>query len=110
MAMARQRYDVRTHDAKGARMSEADTPPAGSPEEAPKNEPMKVVLSGVEISEDTRSLNVAITDIDMPFLSMVGFMVKWAFATIPAIIIIYLLVTVVGAVFGGIFGGLMMGR
>jgi hypothetical protein len=76
----------------------------------PEHETAKVVLSGVSVDEETRSLNVAITDIDMPFMSMVGFMVKWAFATIPAIIIIYLLVTVVGAVFGGIFGGLMIGR
>lgn len=31
---------------------------------------------------------VVVTDIDMKFASMVGFMVKWAIATIPALIIL----------------------
>lgn len=34
---------------------------------------------------------VVITDIKMPFFSMVTFMVKWAIAAIPAIIILALL-------------------
>jgi hypothetical protein len=32
--------------------------------------------------------SVRVVDIEMPFSSMVGFMVKWAFATIPAVIVI----------------------
>ena len=32
---------------------------------------------------------VTVVDIDMPFLSMVGFMVKWAIATIPAFIVLF---------------------
>jgi len=32
--------------------------------------------------------NVVITDIQMPFGSMVTFMVKWAIATIPALLIL----------------------
>jgi hypothetical protein len=32
--------------------------------------------------------NVAVTDIHMPFVSMVIFMVKWAVASIPALIIL----------------------
>ena len=35
---------------------------------------------------------VVVIDIQMNFWSMVGFMVKWAFATIPAILIIMLIV------------------
>ena len=31
---------------------------------------------------------VVVTDFNMPFLSMVGFMIKWALAAIPAIIIL----------------------
>jgi hypothetical protein len=31
---------------------------------------------------------VVVTDIDMPFLSMVTFMVKWALASIPAFLIL----------------------
>lgn len=45
---------------------------------------------------------VVITDIKMPFISMVVFMVKWAIAAIPAIIIL----SVLGAVLAGILGGL----
>ena len=49
---------------------------------------------------------VTIVDIKMPFMSIVTFMVKWAFATIPAIIIIWVLIMILGAVFGGIGAGL----
>jgi hypothetical protein len=41
---------------------------------------------------------VIVTDVDMPFMSMVTFMVKWAIASIPAFIIL----AVIGAVVGGI--------
>jgi hypothetical protein len=34
------------------------------------------------------SQKVIVTDIHMPFASMVGFMVKWALASIPAMIIL----------------------
>ncbi len=44
---------------------------------------------------------VVITDIKMPFWSMVVFMVKWAIAAIPAFIILAIL----GAVIVGFFGG-----
>ena len=44
---------------------------------------------------------VVITDIKMPFWSMVGFMVKWALAAIPAIIILWLLGAIIlGAISG----------
>lgn len=35
-----------------------------------------------------RPMRVRVVDIDMPFWSMTGFMVKWAIATIPAILLI----------------------
>ncbi|MDC0407265.1 hypothetical protein OAM82_01275 [Candidatus Thioglobus sp.] len=44
---------------------------------------------------------VEVTDIKMPFFSMVWFMVKWAVASIPAIIILWLLFML----FGGLMGG-----
>jgi hypothetical protein len=37
---------------------------------------------------ETDSQNVIITDIKMPFFSMVMFMIKWVFAIIPAAIIL----------------------
>ena len=45
---------------------------------------------------------VVITDIKMPFWSMVGFMVKWAIAAIPAFIILVAL----GVVAVGVLSGL----
>ena len=47
---------------------------------------------------------VQVTDINMPFFSMVWFMVKWVIASIPAIIILWLLIIA----FGGIVTGLGM--
>lgn len=44
---------------------------------------------------------VVITDIKMPFMSMVVFMVKWAIAAIPAI---FILVTL-GAIVSGLMSG-----
>jgi hypothetical protein len=44
--------------------------------------------------------HVIVTDIRMPFESLVAFMVKWAIASIPALIILFLL----GVVMVGIFG------
>ena len=51
---------------------------------------------------------VIVTDVKMPFLSMVVFMVKWAIASIPAIIILTVLATIVMGVMGRMMGG--MGR
>jgi hypothetical protein len=47
---------------------------------------------------------VTVVDIKMPFLSMVVFMVKWAIASIPALIILFLLVNLVIALFGHFSG------
>jgi len=51
------------------------------------------------------SQKVSITDVDMPFGSMVVFIFKWTLASIPAMIIL----VVLGAVMVGIFGGLIAG-
>ena len=45
---------------------------------------------------------VKVSDIDIPFASMVIFMVKWAIASIPAILILMVLF----AIFGGFFLGI----
>ena len=52
--------------------------------------------------------HVVVVDVKMPFMSMVTFMVKWAIASIPAIIILVVIWATAVAVLGGIFGG--MGR
>lgn len=50
---------------------------------------------------------VVVVDIQMRFWSMVGFMVKWAFATIPALIILIVIGGVAVAVVNGIGSGMM---
>jgi len=51
---------------------------------------------------------VAIADIDIPFWRMVAIIIKWAFASIPAVIIISIIFAVItmalSAVVVGIFG------
>jgi hypothetical protein len=48
---------------------------------------------------------VRIVDIKMPFGSMVVFMVKWAIAAIPALIIL----AVIGVIAAGILSGMISG-
>ncbi len=49
---------------------------------------------------------VVITDVKIPFMSMVTLMVKWVLASIPAFLILAILGSVVTAIFGGIFAGM----
>ncbi len=51
---------------------------------------------------------IIITDIRMKFWSMVWFMVKWAFASIPALIIFGAIIVVIGTVVAALFGGPFM--
>lgn len=55
---------------------------------------------------------VVVVDIRMRFLSMVIFMVKWVIASIPALIILFILGMIGTALFTGFFGvhGWMNGR
>jgi len=62
-------------------------------------------LSGYE--EDSKE--VVVTDIRMPFWSMVWFMVKWVIASIPAFIILAIIFWLVVAVLAG-FGIVLMNR
>lgn len=50
---------------------------------------------------------VVVTDVNMTFQSMVVFMVKWAIAAVPALIILGLIVLLLMALFSGIVGGLL---
>lgn len=60
-----------------------------------------------EVIMDAQNTNhVVITDVKMPFTSMVVFMVKAVIAAIPAFIILAILGVTVGAVIVGIFGGI----
>lgn len=57
------------------------------------------------MSEENSKAEVIVTDIKMPFWSMVVFMVKWTIASIPALLILFLFV----ALFGGVLNGLLSG-
>lgn len=48
---------------------------------------------------------VVITDIDMPFGSMVRFIVKWVIASIPAILILWIIMAIIGGIIALLFGG-----
>lgn len=52
----------------------------------------------------TGTNHVTITDVKMPFSSMVVFMVKWALAAIPALIILAIVFAILVSIFGGLFG------
>jgi hypothetical protein len=54
------------------------------------------------------SNRVTVVDIQMPFWSMVVFMVKAAIASIPAIIILSVLFAIVMTIFTAMFGGMTM--
>jgi len=49
---------------------------------------------------------VTVTDVDMPFGSMVVFIFKWTLASIPALILLFIVVGVCAAIFGGMIAGL----
>lgn len=55
------------------------------------------------MAEDKRE--VVVTDIKIPFWSMVILMVKWAIAAIPAVIILMILAALVSFLLGMIPGG-----
>ncbi|MBY7923768.1 hypothetical protein [Vibrio fluvialis] len=57
---------------------------------------------------DNRKQEVTVVNIKMPFMSMVIFMVKFAIASIPAMIILGAIFSIFGLLFGGMFHG--MGR
>jgi len=54
---------------------------------------------------DGQNAEVVVVDVKMPFWSMVMFMVKWAIASIPAILILVVLAVIIAGLLGGMFGG-----
>jgi hypothetical protein len=56
--------------------------------------------------EPPANQQVTVTDIRMPFMSMVTFMVKWSIAAIPALFILTIVGVFLAVVFGGIISGI----
>ena len=59
-----------------------------------------VASKSTGVASKSNNQNVTVTDIKMPFGSMVEFMVKWAIASIPAFIILFLIGFLMVAIFG----------
>jgi CHASE2 domain-containing sensor protein len=54
--------------------------------------------------DENRIQNIVVTDIQMPFMSMVIFMVKWVIAAIPAMLILTMLGTLFMSIFSNFAG------
>jgi hypothetical protein len=52
---------------------------------------------------------VSVSDVSMPFGSMVVFILKWTLASIPAMLIIFLVAMVIAGLFGGMFAAMRGG-
>ena len=67
------------------------------------NKPAKQDNKPITETITSQLAKVEIVNIDMKFWSMVWFMVKWAFASIPALIIIVLIGFILNMVIPGLF-------
>ena len=54
-----------------------------------------------------KGTEVSIIDVNMPFISMVAFMVKWSVAAIPAMLIMLSAGAFAFAMFGGVIGNML---
>lgn len=54
----------------------------------------------------TDRTEVVITDVQIPFMSMVVLIIKWTIAAIPAILILWALGALAAGLFIGMFGGM----
>jgi hypothetical protein len=55
----------------------------------------------MSVQPPTAPHRVAIADIDIPFWRMVMIILKWSFASIPAIIIFSIIIGIISAIVGG---------
>ncbi len=55
------------------------------------------------MSDSDDAKKVIVVDLQMPFFSIVVLMVKWALASIPAIIILAVIFSVTSGLMGGMF-------
>lgn len=65
------------------------------------------LTEAVLVALDRSALKVEVNNLDIPFWRMVGLMVKWAFASIPALLIVLLIALIFGSALGigrGILG------
>lgn len=64
-------------------------------------------LYAINRESGDEGMDVFVNDINMPFVSMVGFIIKWSIAAIPAGIILIVLGGLIWIVFGGLIAALL---
>ncbi len=64
-------------------------------------------MSDIARGDSGGGQEIVVTDVRIPFLSMVVLMIKWVIASIPALIILSIIGAIIGALIGGM--GMMMG-
>ena len=67
----------------------------------------KGLKTAIKKAKSDKPQKVIVTDISMPFGSMVSFMVKWSIASIPALIILFLIGLFLVTIFGGFFAAFL---
>jgi len=106
LGISREEHGVKVH--VGCNGAFSDNPSQYIPELTEEDEDIDEKQASTEINtSSTTSSNITnskvqITNFDMPFEDMIKFMVKWALASIPAFIILF----IIGLIFFGIFGAL----
>jgi len=72
-----------------------------------QNENLVNFMNSISKNRDSNgNFQIKIQDFNMPFMALVGLIVKITFASIPAAIIIFVSVMVFSLLFGGFFGAL----
>ena len=91
-------FDTKNNEKGNLKGKETSTSKSKTTKKTKNKEPMDVFVDNVH------PINVTVRDIEMSFTSMVMFMVKWAIASIPALIILFIIFNIIIGVFGlGIF-------
>ena len=72
-------------------------------EESTKKAQLEVVEEHQQLEKEINDKSVYVKGFSMPFGEMVEFMVKWAIASIPAFIILFIIFGILFAVFGALF-------
>ena len=68
----------------------------------------KIISDNKEIEKIDKIKSIKIEDFDMPFGSMVSFMIKWALASIPALMILFTIGIIMSVIIITIFGSIVM--
>ena len=74
-----------------------------------QNEILRAPMSGLDNSIVKHQVRVKIEDVNMPFTAMVGLMIKIALASIPALIILMIIFSMIFGLFWLVFIGLIAG-